>query len=95
MIEIKAPKIRQGKREECAVHEAFSWRGKPISDIEKWSEERAEKMVDIIWEIKETNPFSGQIMLREEKQSIPQSFFEVMCYGDQKIVKNYKYRNPK
>ena len=78
----------------------YSWKGENINDIEKWTSDRGEKMVDIVWKIKEVNPYARRpqdiITWREEKDTMPESFWNSLCYrGDQQQVKSTKLRRPK
>lgn len=77
----------------------FSWRGEPILNIEEWALKNKNKMVDIVWLVKQINPYAKNprhmITWIEEKETMPESFFNTLRFEDDRRIKNKKLRMPK
>lgn len=75
----------------------YQWRNETILDIEKWAFDRNEKMVDIVWKIKNVNPYAGRnaISYYEEKDTMPESFFNTLRMPPNHVIKSCRSRDPK
>lgn len=77
----------------------FYWRDQLIEDIEKWTADRKEKMADVVWNIKDINPYTRKakdmISYHEEKESMPEIFLKTIRFNDNRTIKSYKLREPK
>ena len=78
------------------IPQMFTWRGKPIEDIEKWTKDRNEQMVDYIIKKREITLGGKEITIKEEG-TMPETFWVGLhLIGEGLIdIKVVKYRNPK
>ncbi len=76
----------------------YQYRDKPILNIEKWAYDHNEKMVDIIWKIKQINPYAKKtkniISFYKEKDTMPESFFNSLRFPPNHVLKSYRLRKP-
>ena len=77
----------------------YSYRGEPIENIEQWAKDHNEKMVDVVYRVREVNPYTknpkNMIQYEEVKAKMPESFFNTLKIPQNHSIKSYKLREPK
>jgi hypothetical protein len=63
------------------MNTVYQWRGESIDNIEQWAKDRGEQMVDVTLHKKEVTLGGAELDLYEE-ESMPESFFNTMCFRE-------------